>query len=412
LQVFFFFILLPEKINNVPSNTTDISYIINHLGEENENYFNAIAPPIIQTSNFSFPTVDEMRKAFEDEMGGYLYSRGLNPTVDILRKKLAALDGAEDALVFNSGAAAIFAGVLSNVKSGDHILSVHHPYSWALHMFDKILPRFGVTVTYADGTDTQSFLSNVQSNTTFIYLESPNSWWLDLQDLKAIASFAKPRGIVTMIDNSYCTPLYQKPIEMGIDLAMQTATKYIGGHSDAVHGAVVTNSELYAQKLKFIQNAVGAVPGPQDCFLILRGIKTLHIRVERACQNAAKIAEFLRSHSKIKQVFYPGFIDHPGHDIAASQMRHFCGMVSFNLITDTLDYAEKLLSNTTLFTLAESLGGVESLIGHPATMTHASIPREERLKVGLTDSLIRLSVGIEDVSDLIDDLNVAIDHLS
>ena len=234
---------------------------------------------------------------------------------------------------------------------------------------------------------------------------------LNIVDILAICTIAKKKGILTCVDNTFASPYLQNPLDLGADIVLHSATKYIGGHSDVVHGAVVTNSELYAQKLRFIQNAVGAVPGPQDCFLILRGIKTLHIRVERACQNAAKIADFLRSHSKIKQVFYPGFIDHPGHDIAASQMRHFGGMVSFNLFTDTLDYAEKLLSNTKLFTLAESLGGVESLIGHPATMTHASIPREERLKVGLTDSLIRLSVGIEDVSDLIDDLNVAIDHL-
>jgi cystathionine beta-lyase/cystathionine gamma-synthase len=213
------------------------------------------------------------------------------------------------------------------------------------------------------------------------------------------------------VDNTFASPYLQNPLDLGADFVLHSATKYIGGHSDVVHGAVITNHESYAQRLKFLQNAVGAVPGPQDCFLLLRGIKTLHIRVERACQNAAKIADFLRSHQKIKQVFYPGFIDHPGHDIAVHQMKHFGGMVSFNLFTDTLEHATTLLSNTKLFTLAESLGGVESLIGHPATMTHASIPREERLKVGLTDSLIRLSVGIEDVSDLIDDLHNAIDHL-
>jgi cystathionine beta-lyase/cystathionine gamma-synthase len=206
-------------------NLQDISYIINHLGEDHASYFNAIAPPIVQTSNFQFETVDSMRTAFADEMGGYLYSRGLNPTVDILRKKLAALDGAEDALVFNNGAAATFAGVMANVKSGDHILSVHHPYSWTVHLFDQILSRFGVTVTYADGSDTESFLAHVQENTKLIYLESPNSWWLDIQDLRQIAAFARARGIVTIIDNSFCTPLYQKPIELGIDISMQTATK-------------------------------------------------------------------------------------------------------------------------------------------------------------------------------------------
>jgi len=224
--------------------TQDISFIINHLGEDHASYFNAIAPPIVQTSNFAFETVADMRKAFEDEMGGYLYSRGLNPTVDILRKKLAALDGAEDALVFNNGAAATFAGIVANVKAGDHVLSVTHPYSWTAHLFDKILSRFDVTVTYADGKDAASFLSHVQDNTALIYLESPNSWWLDIQDLRAIAAFAKPRGIITIIDNSYCTPLYQKPIELGIDIAMQTATKYIGGHSDTLGGVLCGTASM------------------------------------------------------------------------------------------------------------------------------------------------------------------------
>ncbi|MFY8045803.1 MAG: PLP-dependent transferase, partial [Chitinophagaceae bacterium] len=206
----------------------DISYILNELGEDRESYFNAIAPPIIQTSNFAFDTVDELRKAFEDEMGGYLYSRGLNPTVEILRLKLAALDGAEDCLVFNNGAAATYAAVMANVKSGDHIVSVEHPYSWTKHLFDKILPRFGITTSYVDGRYIENFERAILPNTTLIYLESPTSWYFELQDLKAVADLARAEGIVTLIDNSYCTPLYQRPIELGIDIAMQTATKYIG----------------------------------------------------------------------------------------------------------------------------------------------------------------------------------------
>ncbi|MBO9681777.1 MAG: aminotransferase class V-fold PLP-dependent enzyme, partial [Flavisolibacter sp.] len=226
----------------------DLSYIISEFAEERENYFNAVAPPIMQTSNFTFKKVDDLRKAFADEMKGYLYSRGINPTVEILRKKIAALDGAEDCLVFNSGAAAIFTGVLANVKSGDHIVSVRNPYSWTKKMFDVILPRFGVTRTYIDGRDIENFEEALQPNTTLIYLESPNSWDYALQDLKAVADLAKSRNIITMIDNSYCTPLYQQPIDFGIDLSMQTATKYISGHSDTL-GGVLSGSHQMIKKI-------------------------------------------------------------------------------------------------------------------------------------------------------------------
>jgi cystathionine beta-lyase/cystathionine gamma-synthase len=236
----------------------DLSYIINELGEDRENYFNAVSPPIMQTSNFAFKKVDEFRNAFEDEMAGYLYSRGLNPTVDILRKKLAALDGAEDCLVFNSGAAAIFAGVLANVKAGDHIVSVKAPYTWAQKMFDVILPRFGVSTTYIDGTKTGNWEQATGNHTTFYYLESPNSWDYALQDIRAVASLAKSKGIVTMIDNSYCSPLFQKPIEMGIDLAMQTATKYISGHSDTL-GGVLSGSHDMMKKSSTVNTSTSVV---------------------------------------------------------------------------------------------------------------------------------------------------------
>jgi methionine-gamma-lyase len=395
----------------VPSNSTDISYIINHLGEENENYFNAIAPPIIQTSNFSFPTVEAMRKAFQDEMGGYLYSRGLNPTVDILRKKLAALDGAEDALVFNSGAAAIFAGVLSNVKSGDHILSVHHPYSWALHMFDKILPRFGVTVTYADGTDTESFLSKVQSNTTFIYLESPNSWWLDIQDLKAIANFAKPRGIVTMIDNSYCTPLYQKPIEMGIDLAMQTATKYIGGHSDLIAGAVL-GKKVLMKRVRTLRTFLGNMAGPWTGWLLMRSLETLKVRMTQQAENAGKVADFLAAHPKVEKVYYLGHLaeNSKQYQIYKKQLSCAGAMVSFDIQGGEKE-AFQFLDNLKLFHLAVSLGSTESLAEHPATMTHSDVSDEDRMQLGISEILIRLSIGVEHYEDLIWDIQQALDKV-
>jgi cystathionine beta-lyase/cystathionine gamma-synthase len=374
-----------------------------HAGIEPDSATGAVMTPIYQTSTYaqSSPGVHK----------GYEYARTGNPTRTVLENNLAALENGKFGICFSSGLAAMDA-VIRLLEPGDEVLACDDLYGGSYRLLTKVHGGFGIKSRFVGMNNLAAFESAIRPETKLIWIETPTNPMLNIVDILAICTIAKKKGILTCVDNTFDSPYLQNPLDLGADIVLHSATKYIGGHSDVVHGAIVTNSELYAQKLRFIQNAVGAVPGPQDCFLILRGIKTLHIRVERACQNAAKIADFLRSHSKIKQVFYPGFIDHPGHDIAASQMRHFGGMVSFNLFTDTLDYAEKLLSNTKLFTLAESLGGVESLIGHPATMTHASIPREERLKVGLTDSLIRLSVGIEDVSDLIDDLNVAIDHLS
>ncbi len=381
----------------------DISYIINHLGEENENYFNAIAPPIIQTSNFSFPTVEKMREAFADEMGGYLYSRGLNPTVDILRKKLAALDGAEDALVFNSGAASIFAGILSNVKSGDHILSVHHPYSWALHMFDKILPRFGVTVTYADGTDTASFLSHVKSNTTFIYLESPNSWWLDIQDLKAIGAFARERGIITMIDNSYCTPLYQRPIEMGIDLAMQTATKYIGGHSDTLGGVLSGSAAMIRKIFESEYLCVGSGIQPFNAWLLLRGLRTLPARIDRITSSTQKVLEYIKTNNHIEAFIFPLDPSYPQFDLASSQMKGACGLITFYMKAQKIEQIETFCNSLKAFRMAVSWGGHESLIIPKCS----GMPVNEFNPENPTHQMLRLYVGLEDPNFLIQDLQQA-----
>ncbi|HLO37569.1 MAG TPA: PLP-dependent transferase, partial [Lacibacter sp.] len=283
----------------------DISYILNELGEDREHYFNAIAPPIIQTSNFRFNKVDELRAAFADEMSTYLYSRGLNPTVDILRKKLAALDGAEDCLVFNNGAAAIFAGVLANVKTGDHIVSVSKPYTWVQRLFDVILPRFGVSTTYVDGRRTENYFEATKPNTTFYYLESPNSWDFAMQDIPAIAAYAKQHNIVTLIDNSYCTPLYQRPIEMGIDLAMQTATKYIGGHSDTLGGVL---SGTHAMMKKIFDSEylnVGSGVQPFNAWLLIRGLRTLPTRLERINQTTQKVVAFIKAHPAVKKILYP-----------------------------------------------------------------------------------------------------------
>jgi cystathionine beta-lyase/cystathionine gamma-synthase len=283
----------------------DLSYILNELGEEREHYFNAISPPIIQTSNFAFNTVADLRKAFEDEMGGYLYSRGLNPTVDILRKKLAALDEAEDCLIFNNGAAAIFAGVLANVKSGDHIVSVAKPYTWAQKMFDIILPRFGITTSYIDGTQIENWKQATQPNTSFFYLESPNSWDFVLQDIEAVAKWARSRNIITLIDNSYCSPLYQKPVPLGIDLAMQTATKYISGHSDTL-GGVLSGTHYMIKKIfdsEYLN--IGSGVQPFNAWLLIRGLRTLPARFDRITASTKKSAGIFKTASTNRRADFP-----------------------------------------------------------------------------------------------------------
>jgi len=383
--------------------STDLSYIINHLGEDHASYFNAIAPPIVQTSNFQFETVEEMRKAFADEMGGYLYSRGLNPTVDILRKKLAALDGAEDALVFNNGAAATFAGVMANVKSGDHILSVHHPYSWTVHLFDKILSRFGVTVTYADGADTETFLSHVQENTTFIYLESPNSWWLDIQDLKAIADFAKPRGIVTMIDNSFCTPLYQKPLEMGIDISMQTATKYIGGHSDTLGGVLAGSAEMMRKIFLSEYLCAGNGIQPFNAWLLLRGLRTLPARIDRITRSTQKVLAYLKQQTWIERIIFPLDPDYPQYELAKRQMGGASGLITFYIKAQKIEEIESCCDRLKAFRMAVSWGGHESLLIPKC----AGIKREEFDAANPTHRMIRLYVGLEEPEFLIADLEQA-----
>ena len=383
------------------SDQQDISYIINHLGEDHASYFNAIAPPIIQTSNFAFETVDDLRKAFEDEMGGYLYSRGLNPTVDILRKKLAALDGAEDALVFNNGAAAIFAGVVANVKAGDHVLSVHHPYTWTAHLFDKILSRFGVTVTYADGSDAAAFLSHVKPNTTFIYLESPNSWWLDIQDLKAIADFAKPRGIVTMIDNTYCTPIYQRTIDFGIDIAMQTATKYIGGHSDTLGGVLSGSSEMMRKIFLSEYLCAGNGIQPFNAWLLLRGLRTLPARLERITQSTLKVLEFLKTVPQVESLIFPLDPTFSQYELAKRQMKGASGLISFYIKADNIELIEKFCNSLKAFRMAVSWGGHESLIIPKC----AGIKQSEFDVNNPTHRLIRLYIGLEEPDFLIKDLS-------
>lgn len=385
----------------------DLSYIINELGEDREHYFNAIAPPIMQSSNFAFKKAEDLRKAFEDEMSGYLYSRGLNPTIDILRKKLAALDGAEDCLVFNNGAAAIFAGVLANVKAGDHIVSVNKPYTWVQRMFDVILPRFGVTTTYVDGTIAENYFNATKSNTTFFYLESPNSWDYALQDIKAIADYAKQKGIITLIDNSYCTPLYQNVIEPGIDLAMQTATKYIGGHSDTL-GGVLSGSHAMMKKIfnsEYLN--IGSGIQPFNAWLLIRGLRTLPARLERITHSTVQVVNFIKQHPKIESVLFPFDESFPQYVLAKRQMKNACGLFTFILKTKKMQEIVTFCESLQHILMAVSWGGHESLIIpkcaglQPADFDAAN--REHRY--------IRMYVGLEDPDYLIKDLEQALERI-
>jgi cystathionine beta-lyase/cystathionine gamma-synthase len=384
----------------------DLSYIINELAEDRENYFNAISPPIIQTSNFAFQTVEAMRNAFRDEMSTYLYSRGINPTVDILRAKLAALDGAEDCLVFNNGAAAIFAGVLANVKSGDHIVSVHHPYTWAAHLFDKILPRFGVSTTYVDGTRIEAFERSILPNTRLIYLESPNSWWLDIQDLAAVAELARAECIVTMIDNSYCTPLYQKPIELGIDIAMQTATKYISGHSDTLGGVLCGSAAMMKRIFDSEYLCVGSGIQPFNAWLLLRGLRTLPMRLEHISRTTREVLAYLKGHPRVEEVIFPLDPDYPQYDLARRQMRGASGLISLYMKADRIGEIETFCESLRHFRMAVSWGGHESLVIPKC----ASIDPADFDPANRNHRMIRLYLGLEAGDYLIRDLEQAFGH--
>ncbi len=378
----------------------DISYIINELGEEREQYFNAIVPPIMQTSNFAFNKVGDLRKAFADEYSTYLYSRGLNPTVDILRKKLAALDGAEDCLVFNSGVSATFAAVMANVKSGDHIVSVNNPYTWTKRLFNVILPRFGVTTTYVDGTSIENFERAVLPNTTVIYLETPNSWNYAIQDLKAVAELAKSENIITIVDNSFCTPLYQRPIELGIDLSMQTATKYISGHSDTLGGVLCGKKEMMEKIYNSEYNTAGIAISPFNAWLLLRGLRTLPMRLEHITKTTWKVLEYLKQHPKVEEVLFPFDKDFPQYELAKQQMSGACGLISFYIKANTIDEVEQFCESLQHIKMAVSWGGHESLI-----IPKCAGIKREKFNAALKDHrMMRLYVGLEEAEYLIGDL--------
>lgn len=359
--------------------------------------------PIFQTSTYAqeAPGVHK----------GYEYARTQNPTRTALEKNLAALENGSDAICFSSGLAAQDA-VIKLLSAGDEVLAVNDLYGGSYRQMVRVWGQWGLKSRFVDMYNADNVAREIGPATKLIWIETPTNPMLNIVDIAAVCAIARQHGILTCVDNTFASPYLQNPLDLGADIVLHSATKYIGGHSDVVHGCLIVNNGDLAQRLRFLQNACGAVPGPQDCFLILRGIKTLHLRVQRACENAAVIAQYLASHPKVEKVYWPGFSRHSGHEIAKRQMRMFGAMVSFDLKNSTVENAEKVLSGTELFTLAESLGGVESLIGHPASMTHASIPREERLKVGLTDSLIRLSIGVEDADDLIDDLDTALGKAS
>lgn len=385
----------------------DISYIINELGEERDDYFRAIAPPIIQTSNFAFKKVDDLRKSFEDEYSTWLYSRGLNPTVEILRKKLAALDGAEDCLVFNSGAAAIFAAVLANIKSGDHIVSVKNPYTWAQRMFEVILPRFNVTVTYVDGRSTENFALAIQSNTTVIYLESPNSWFFELQDLSAIALLAKQHSIITICDNSYCTPFYQKPIALGIDLVLQSGTKYIAGHSDTVAGVLSGNKQMIERIFNSEYMNTGSGIQPFNAWLLIRGLRTLPVRLEHITRTTHEVVGFLKAHPRVEKVLFPMDPSFPQFELAQKQMTGACGLVTIFLKAESAKTIELFCESLKHILMAVSWGGHESLILPKC----AGMKPEDFDPQNQDHRSLRLYIGLEEPAYLIADLSGAFESI-
>jgi cystathionine beta-lyase/cystathionine gamma-synthase len=361
--------------------------------------YGSVMPPIYQTSTYSQSTPGGHK--------GFEYSRSGNPTRAALERALASIENGKHGLAFASGLAAIDA-VIKLLKPGDEVISTSDLYGGTYRLFTKIFEGFGIKFHFIGMENATKIADYVNGKTKLIWVETPTNPMMNIIDIKAAAKAARDTGVLLAVDNTFATPYLQQPLDLGADIVMHSATKYLGGHSDVVMGALVVNDDALAEKLYFIQNASGAVCGPQDSFLVLRGLKTLHIRMQRHCENVEKIAKFLLHHPKIENVYWPGLEDHPNHTIAKDQMNDFGGMISFVTKGNDYDEAIRIVENLKVFTLAESLGGVESLAGHPASMTHASIPKEEREKTGVVDALIRLSVGIEDVDDLINDLKQAI----
>ncbi|MES2479944.1 MAG: cystathionine gamma-synthase [Bacteroidota bacterium] len=381
------------------SNQHKLATRLIHAGVSPDPSTGAIMTPIYQTSTYV--------QAAPGDHKGYEYARTQNPTRAALQSALANIENGKFALCFGSGMAATDA-VAKLLQPGDEVIVSNDLYGGTYRIFTKVFANYGVVFHFIDMHDASNIANYVNENTKMIWVETPTNPLLNIIDIEAAAKISKANNCLLVVDNTFASPYLQNPLDWGADIVLHSATKYLGGHSDVVHGVLVVNEAELEERLRFIQNSCGAVPGPQDCFLVLRGIKTLHVRMQRHCENGRKIAEWLRQHPKVGKVLWCGFEDHPNHAIARKQMRDFGGMISFTLKDDNINAALEVLKKTELFALAESLGGVESLIGHPATMTHASIPQEDRIARGLSDSLIRLSVGIEDADDLIADLAQAI----
>jgi cystathionine beta-lyase len=361
--------------------------------------YGSVMAPIYQTSTYS-QTSPGHHKGFE-------YSRSGNPTRSSLEKSLASIENGKYGLAFGSGLAAIDA-IIKTLKPGDEVISTNDLYGGTYRLFNGIYKDLGIKFQFIGMENTKAIESYITDKTKMIWTETPTNPMMNVINIKAIAQISKKHKVLLAVDNTFATAYLQQPLELGADIVMHSATKYLGGHSDVILGSIVVNDDQLAEQLYFIQNASGGIPGPMDCFLVLRGIKTLHLRMQRHCENGRAVAQYLQKHPKVDKVYWPGFEDHPNHDVAKAQMKDFGGMVSFSIKGDSNSDAVKFLENLNVFTLAESLGGVESLAGHPATMTHASIPHKEREKLGIVDSLIRLSVGIEDSEDLIEDLKQAL----
>ena len=373
-----------------------------HAGQHADPTTGAIMTPIYQTSTY-------IQKEPGDHKG-YEYSRTANPTRTALENNIAALENGKYGLCFGSGLAAVDC-IIKLLKPGDEVISTNDLYGGTYRIFTKVFEELGIKFHFTGMNNLEKVSSLVNSNTKMIWTETPTNPMLNIIDIEELSKISKSNNLLLVVDNTFATPYLQTPIDLGADIVMHSLTKYMGGHSDVVMGAAICNDEKIAEKLYFLQNSCGGVPGPQDSFLVLRGIKTLHVRMQRHCENGKAIAAFLSKNSKVNNVFWPGFEQHPNHLVAKKQMRDFGGMISFDLNGNSLNDAIKVVSKTKYFTLAESLGGVESLIGHPASMTHAAIPKEEREKTGVVDSLIRLSVGIEDIEDLISDLDQALSKI-
>lgn len=380
--------------NNLKFNSRTI-----HGGQEPDKAYGAVMPPIYQTSTYAQSTPGGHL--------GYEYSRTANPTRTALEKSLASIENGKFGLAFSSGLAAMDA-VIKLLGPGDEVISTNDLYGGSYRLFKKVFEKYGIKFHFIRMQSTELIEENMNENTKLIWVETPTNPMMNIIDIKAVSKIAKRHKVLLAVDNTFATPYLQTPLDLGADIVMHSATKYLGGHSDVVVGALVVKDKELADQLYFIQNASGAVCGPMDSFLVLRGIKTLHVRMQRHCENGKAIAEYLVQHPKIEKVYWPGFENHPNHEVAKTQMKGFGGMISFITKGSNYENAIKIVEKLQLFTLAESLGGVESLAGHPASMTHASIPKEEREKSGVVDALIRLSVGIEDVDDLIADLERAI----